>query len=474
MTHQGGPTLTDAKGMGGIISQGGFDYQVWDAIARLPAWLRNSNFEGVIVEGLEDFEARFFAPHAPRKHLLDRFQAKSGVLTKSDIVDVFKSFKAFNAAHPAVSRVQTLVTPALPATLNWISRDPGRVGKARPFYSPFPDICNASEDKLRLDLVSEFGDDLGNFCADYVEIDLRAFPDRSHAEAAFFAAMQAVFPKVDVSMGRMKTAFTELVGLIEQNRGVMLSRCILLKVLEKSLEAPVMSDSSLCIHIRSDRNASGVDAIELNASAFSGTDGLFPEPAIWFSGLVEPLTVTAKWASEHSQKRIALTGSYRLSTAFSVGFSFRSAIGFDIDIHTRSYCWATDDHPLSGTQPPPWEIVLPNRLRDDRLQAAIGVLRDPRLDIKYSLGLSGEDELLIATLPKALVYGIEVQTSVQFLKAAVSQAVSQLNPKGIDLFFIGPAALAVALGHRWNAFPSTQIYEFIADKRQYVPTVIIG
>lgn len=474
MTVQSGPTLTDAKGMGGIIAQDGFDYQVWDAIARLPAWLRNSNFEGLIIEGLEDFEARFFAPHAPSKHLLDRFQAKSGTLTKSDIVDVLKSFKAFNAAHPDVSRVQTLVTPALPATLNWIARDPGRVRKARPFYSPFPAVCAASDDKLRKDLVAEFGDDLGIFFADYVEIDLRTFPDRSHAEAAFFAAMQIVFSEIDVSMGKLKTAFSELTGLIGKNRGVMLSRCILLKVLKEALGTPVMPEKSLCVHIRSDRNAPMMDAIEINASEFSGVDGQFPEPAIWLSGLIEPMTSAAKWASEHDQKRIALTGTYRLSTAFAVGWTFRSAIGFDIDIHTRSGSWSTDNHPSPGAQQLDWEVVQPKCLRADRLLVVIGVVRDPRLDIISSLGLSGEDELLIAMLPGAIVNGTDAQSSVQLLKAVVSQAVSQFNPKGIDLYFVGPAALAVALGHRWNALPATQFFEFDVSNRRYIPSVAFG
>jgi hypothetical protein len=105
---------------------------------------------------------------------------------------------------------------------------------------------------------------------------------------------------------------------------------------------------------------------------------------------------------------------------------------------------------------------------------AIGVVRDPWLDIKSSLGLSGEDELLIATLPGAIVNGTDAQSSVKLLKAAVSQAVSQFNPKGIDLYFVGPAALAVAIGHRWNALPTTQIFEFDVSSRRYIPTVTIG
>src|SRR6266446_2038536 len=99
-----GPTLTEAKGMGGVIAQEGFDYQLWEGLVRLPAWLHNPAFEGMIFEGLEDLEARFFAPHAPRHQLLERFQAKSGALTRGDLIEVFESFRRFTTAYPRAAR----------------------------------------------------------------------------------------------------------------------------------------------------------------------------------------------------------------------------------------------------------------------------------------------------------------------------------------------------------------------------------
>ena len=49
-----------------------------------------------------------------------------------------------------------------------------------------------------------------------------------------------------------------------------------------------------------------------------------------------------------------------------------------------------------------------------------------------------------------------------------------LGAQRIDLYFAGPAAFAVALGHRWNALPPTQVHEFVATERRYVPTLLIG
>jgi hypothetical protein len=82
-------TLTDPVGMGGVIAQAGFDYQIWDGLLRIPASVNNPAFEAVIFEGLENIEAKFFAPHATGQRLLERFQAKSGDLGPKEVGDVF-------------------------------------------------------------------------------------------------------------------------------------------------------------------------------------------------------------------------------------------------------------------------------------------------------------------------------------------------------------------------------------------------
>lgn len=474
MTARDRPTLTDAKGLGGIIAQDGFDYQVWDAIARLPAWLSNPAFEGLGMEMLEDFEARFFAPHAAGKHVLDRFQAKSGSLSRADMLDVFESFAAFDAAHPGVARIQTLVTPALPAQMAWVARDPGRVRRARPFYSPFTDVCAASDSKLRQDLIDEFGAELGAFVAERVEVDLHFVQDRAGAEVRFAAALHKAFPDVDVGPRKTSAAFASLNDLISQSRGSMIPRDRLMELLDRELGTALFSDSQLHIHVRSDRNSAAQSAIEIDGSAFSGSSGKFPSPSDWQEELLAPLEATAFWARRQNHHRIALSGSYRLTTAMAIGWSFRSATGFEVDIGTKMGNWATDDFPAANAPKNPWQIEFPKRLAGDHLVVSLGVIRNPCLDVLNSLGLAGPDELLAAILPTPIANSAEAQVAVQAIKMAVVQAVGEFNPKAIDLFIAGPAALAVALGHRWNALPTTQLYEFVVGERRYVPTVKLG
>ncbi|MEP1079366.1 SAVED domain-containing protein [Leptolyngbya sp. PL-A3] len=468
------PTLTSAKGLGGIIAQEGFDYQVWDALARLPDCLQNPAFEGMILEGLEDVEARFFAPHAPHGHLLERFQAKSGVLTRAGLVEVFNSFYAFEENHPCVARVQTLVTPSLPPNMAWIARDPERVRRARPFYSPFADVAHVSDEKLRNDLSEEFGSHLGHFFASSIEISLRNLPDRTQAEGVFATALNRAFPTLEVSMRRVAKGFSALLDLMAQSRGLMLTRAQLVTVLEDALELQLFPDRKLSIHICSDHNAPGINAIEIDARKFSGNENGFPAPERWLSDLLHPLTATARWARENRYQHIALSGSYRLTTAFALGWAFRSAIGFEIDIPTKQGIWSTNEHPTPDTAPLPWCLTKPRALIDGHLKVGIGIVRDPTADILSTLELQSPTDILSAFLPAPIANGVQAQASVQLLKNALTQAVSQLRPAAIDLYFVGPAAFSVALGHRWNALPLTHFHEFVRGNQCYVPTLTVG
>jgi hypothetical protein len=473
MTANKGPTLTDPKGMGGIIAQDGFDYQVWDALIRLPAWLRNPTFEGIAIEALEDVEARFFAPHTSRGHLLERFQAKSGVLDRAGLIEVFNSFKTFEAAHPQVARVQTLVTPALPPMLAWLARDPDRVRRARPFYAPFTDIQAASDGKLRADLVAEFGQELGSFFAESIDVARRPVSDRTMAEAAFIAALQTAFPELEVSVRKSSSAFSTLNDLAARSRGMMLPRSQLLEILSNELGTELVPDRRLWLHVRSDRNGEMPDALEIDASGFSGGDTGFPKPECWQHDLLSPLVTSADWARKHAQNRILLSGSYRISTAFAVGWAFRSAFGFEIDVPTKSDFWPTDAHPPVGAAAEQWNITQPEELLDGRLVVAVGVLRNPFPDICRVLISASKTNIVLATLPQALTDAADTQASVQAIKGAIAQAVALLHPTAIDFFYAGPAAFAVALGHRWNAMPPTQVHEFVTPEGRYIPTVLI-
>jgi hypothetical protein len=362
MTASNGPTLTDSKGMGGINAQDGFDYQVWEAVSRLPLWIKTPGFECLGIEMLEDFEARFFAPHSPQRHVLDRFQAKSGVLTRTGIVDVFESFMAFTKSHPNTARVQTLITPNLPSHLAWLHDQQNRVRNARPFYRPFAPILAATDASLLQRLITEFGTDLGKFIFHSIDIDLRPLSDRAGAEATFATAMIRAFPAFDFSVSKLSKTFAAITDYMSANRGKELASGQLQVLLNDSLEVSLIAIQRLRVHIRSEHDQTDNEAIEIDAGAIDLGGGISPIKERWISDIAIPIEATAQWAREQNYSRIEISGFFRISIAFALGWYFRSVKGFEINIKAHSGHWETDDHSSSGVSPCPLEISVPFNL----------------------------------------------------------------------------------------------------------------
>lgn len=470
MANTNGPTLTDAVGMGGVIAQDGFDYQIWEGLLRLPAWLTNPAFEAIIFEGLEDIEARYFAPHAPEGRLLERLQTKSGDLAPKDVRDAFECFRVFEVAYPRATRVHTLVTPHLPPSLKWVARDASRVRNARPFYAPFDSIQAASDKKLTKDFVKEFGEELGRFTAYGVEVTERSLPSRDAAVSAFGAAFAAAFPATDVGPRKVMSAFDALEGLARRSTGIALSRRELARIVEAETSQTLFSLGGFPVHVRSDRNAANESALEIDASAFSGRAAGVSAPERWQADLIVPLEKTAAWLQGRDVARIALSGSYRLTTAFLLGHAFRSATGFEIEIPTRAGVWVTDDRPLEEAND--WSLVQPMVLDGETLVVAVGVLRRPS-DALKDAGLAAEK--VFDVFKSTPVTGAKpAQAGVALIKAAVTEVAARLRAKRIELYYAGPAAFAVALGHRWNAMLPTALFEFDAATGVYVPTASCG
>ena len=428
------PVLTDAKGMGGVNAQDGFDYQIWDGLIRLPAWLRLQSFEGMTFEGLEDLETRFFSAHAPKGHFLDRFQAKSGELAKPGIVEVLKSFAAFEHHHPEIARIQTLVTPSVPPALKWLDRDPQRVRNLRPFYEPFPRVLADSDAKVRADFESEFGDVIGGFAFRSVDVAIRAIHNRNMAALMFANEMATAFPAIDVSAKRMGDVFDALHELATRKRGTMLTHMQLIATIEQSLGMSLGLPTELHLHIRSDRSSPESDAVEIDASPFSGGGLGVPSPTEWRDRLLTPLETAARWAYSAGYRRIRISGQFRLSTGFTLGWAFRSATGFELLIPAKEATWATDTRPPSGAQPVPYTATDPSANVGECLIVAMGVLRHPAADVRQHFELADDNRMLRLQVPQALSSALEAQFLAGVLKTRVAEVVGGLEAKAIDLF----------------------------------------
>ncbi|MGI8908139.1 MAG: SAVED domain-containing protein [Candidatus Sumerlaeaceae bacterium] len=461
--------LTDSKGMGGIVAQEGFDYQVWYGLIRIPAWIRDDSFEGVTFEGFEDIEARFLAAHTPSGHFLDRFQAKSGELNQRDVHNIFADFLNFEKYYPEVARTQRLVTLALPTLMKWLLRDPQRVDNARPFYEPFPHILPDSIAKVRNDCIKEFGKQLGDFVARSVAIEIFTVCSRDIAATHFQTKLIEIFPHLNPITVRQ--TFDALYNLAAQNRGKMLSRALLIQTIEQAQGETLRLPNALGLHLRSDRNAPKSNSVEIDARAFSGEDLTSRKTNEWQFQLLEPLLKVSRWTALQGYRRVKITGQFRLSTGFAAGWAFRANSGFELEIPAKDDIWCTDSHSPVGSKMQYLDITEPRVLEDSRLVVSVGIIKEPTIDVQQFLGYPDNSGILVLHYTEPVTNATEAQLLVRQLKESISKTAASLGAKTIDLFYVGPVALAVAIGHRWNGMPPTQFYEYDSKSRRYVPSV---
>lgn len=252
--------------------------------------------------------------------------------------------------------------------------------------------------------------------------------------------------------------------------GEMVDRAVLIDLFSAII--PGLLNSQGChVRILSAEQPGELDCIDIDGRPFSGGDLAYPAPDVWKSKLLKPLNRAAEWCRVNGHSRIVLSGRYRLSTGFAIGAAFRSASGFEIEIPTREGFWNTDAHPVSGKSYPEWTIEPPAQAYNNSLVVAIGCLRDPTQQVKKQLALDNTQKILRLHLPEAVTSAEDLQASVQSIKNAVSSVCGKFNVNEIDCYFVGPVALAVALGHRWNGLPPTQWYEFVVSESEYVPTL---
>ena len=475
MTESEKPTLTSRVGSGGIVAQDGFDFQIWQALLRVPEWLLNPAFEGLIIEGLEDFEARFFMPLSPLGRVLDRYQVKKDELQRGDLKKVFNAFLAFEKSYPRRARVHTLIVTGLPSSLKWIERDPNRVRRARPFYAPFSDICAASECRVLEDFRSEFGDDLGEFVAGCVDVCTQVINDRGAAVAQFSSALHAAFESLDCTQRVVQDVFERLESVMIKGRGRFVSRYMLIDVIESGLSTKIIDRDKLCMHVLSDDSELRNSVFVVDAACFSGKDTCSRTPEEWQDRLVSVLEAASSFFRQLKVQRIELSGLYRLSVAMVIGWAFRAVYGFEFDIRHRGRNWSVESCPIAGADQVvvPWRIDKPNQLVAGRLVVSVGVVRDPSSVVLKFCESDCASDVLRLYLDRQIVSDSEIQCSVDIIRRTIDDAVREMSPVGIDLFLLCPSVLAVALGHCWNAFPPTQLYEFDARIQSYVKSACL-
>ncbi len=177
-------------------------------------------------------------------------------------------------------------------------------------------------------------------------------------------------------------------------------------------------------------------------------------------------------------RRVILRGAMRLPTWFAAGAAFRDVTGFGVAGVQRGEIWSSDKIGKAVA------LSIDTTPLDEEadLAVAIGIAADPTDEIRNYIAST---ELPITSLTSILPAGgpnpaaIPDGPSAAAVAVAARDAIRRLlatNPaeSRIHLFLATPGALALLLGHRWNAMRPTTVYEHLGPGNGYAPTIQIA
>lgn len=207
----------------------------------------------------------------------------------------------------------------------------------------------------------------GTLAAELIDVQECLLPDDNTALNAFASALGRTFPLLDLPQSKFCLAFDGLCTLARASRNPTFAE----ETIRNSSKVPhaprFLGRKVFPVHVRSDRNDSNELALEIDASPFSGGSTPFPESEGW-NGIIAPLGATERWLKSRQVSRVALSGSFRLTTAFvRWGWTLRSTNGFELEISTRSGVWATDDRPDANEHE--WQLLPRKRWRQGGLRS---------------------------------------------------------------------------------------------------------
>ena len=206
------------------------------------------------------------------------------------------------------------------------------------------------------------------------------------------------------------------------------------------------------------------------------------DPAQWHAVNAE-ITESAERLRRRGVGRVVVRGAMRLPTWFAAGAAFRHVRGFEIAAMQRQDPWASEDVATTGTN----GTTSPVKSHDIEigqgadLAIAVGIATDPGAE---TLRYIETAELPVGKItfivpghgpsPTAVSSSAGAATMAIAIRQAVGQALVESGSEHIHLFLATPGALALLLGHRWNALRPTTVYEHLGIGRGYAPTFVVN
>lgn len=467
-------SLLSKESYGGESAQAGIRFQVNVALSRLPGWLAQDGFGTMIQEALGDTEAKFFVPGVG--DVVELVEAKNHCVTPSEFWREIKRFQELDGNDPRIFQRFVLACTGISDKLAPVVNGLSRVRSPGDFYAKDTSVMTQSVDDFVDRVIAVEGtSEIAHFLMKKVFVEPNWAAADEHGQGVFQESVCAHLPALaGLSIAQTQSLYSELRVLLGNRINAQLTRIEIEDMIAKvigRLDLPLFKP--ILLYTASSESQTGAaGALCLEWSEFSGGhDRTYPSPDEWDQRVVKELRDTKEWIlRSRSSRRIRLLGSRRLSASVAIGAVFSAVSGFAIDTEYRGVYWATDEHADPSTPEYDTEVETTDGT-DRQLVACVGILHrigdDVRVGLR-SLGLS-DCPVLDVHGEHAIVSARQANLIVARLKTEITKAVRRNKSERVHLFIAAPAPLALFLGHRLNAVPPVQCYEYVASG-VYVPT----
>jgi hypothetical protein len=474
---KGTPSLLEAEARGGDINERGKAFEAAVTLSYIPKWMAMEGFIAMLREGMGDVEAKFFVS---RGGFVKEFvEVKDHRVQPAEFWKEIERFQEMDAGSPGEYQWFTFASAGLSEGLHPLANSLRRVRGPYGFYDGTSSIMdNSYRDYVHA--IVKMGRTEADAAFLYTKVLLQddLSLNHSHGKALFLAELQRYHPFYRTLSGyALDDIYAQVSAFVQRRINQTITRCELEEsLLEKVSPSarPTMAPVRLhTIAQDADPDAEPTKLCFAWVPFFGGQTREYPPAEVWNRQLLGELQTTKAWILEHRKvRRIALSGNRRLSAALAIGFVFSAVSGFSVAMTYRDSVWATEAHPNSTT--PAYALTQSGsfeEVRGERLVVSIGIIRDIAQEVESDHRQHGLEGMPVLHLrgEEPIISPEQANLLVRSIKDLLAKALYCTGARHIDLFFAGPAFLALFLGHRLNATASVQCYEHV-ETGHFVPT----
>ena len=462
-------SLLSKTQMGGIIGGNGYSFQNGYITSKVPLWLNTPGFRCILPEGTGDVDVQFDTSEGLSN---THYQVKNHNITPSKFKEIIQDFESIKNSFPQSKYSFVLAAPSLSTGVAKLENALSRLNGAAPYYKESNQDLAVTEDVVK-DILKELGlEDQSVFVINSVtfESKLPDFNKKEYAESLFVRNLMKIDDFGKRPGMNLQRAFPEVYYLINNSSEKTLLKEDLVGKIQTSVEGIIENSDRIIIGI--DNWTKEIHPIVNDylldwSGDFDRETKKIPNAQRWNEYKEELKKLKETILTSNSSKKIFLQGRMTLSTALLFGAVFPLNGGWEINFHQPQV-----NEDWNSASPIDKNFKLDHSTIEltkdsDSLAVVFDITGRGINDVKNFI--QSEDSSINEILRISPGEGTG-STSIKSNSEAISYAclavdlmrdkIKELGIKNTEIFYYGPASLALFIGQKLTSLGYISSYEY--------------